>query len=352
MPNNISAFVQNKTFNKVTSNLMDKFGPVANFSCFRVDGLRLNEMKVDKFIIVNAMDMGRVTEDYSNASLDTLGDRNVTILFDQLILPEIQKKYQNINFLFDADFHNDTILRDYVGLSNLVPQDRDIKFTNFVSCFNHGPSITRQCLTSSLYKLKMWQDGYCTKYFISPRDQIDGTISLFCKDERYYRKFIIDDDISADRFYNNAITNPAPVDNLQRLNNLPPVLDKILPSFVTIVSESIAESYQPYYTEKFLFPIVSRSLWVASAQPKWHHYLTQYYGFKLFNQIFDYSFDSILNPIERTVALVSMLSKFQNLSQDDWIDLYRMEQETIDFNHDHYYSNNYIKHLLHYCEKH
>ena len=179
-----------------------------------------------------------------------------------------------------------------MGLSDLVPEHRDIEFTNFISCFNHGPGVVRQCLTSSLYKLKMWKNGYCTKYFVSSRDQIDGNISAFCDNERYYRKFIIDDDRSADMFYNSTITNPAPVDNLQRLNNLPPVLDKILPSFITIVSESIAESYQPYYTEKFLFPTVARSLWVASAQPNWHYYLTQQYGFRLFNKIFDYSFDS------------------------------------------------------------
>ena len=75
MTDSIPAFVQNKTFNKVTNNLLNKFGPVANSSCFSVDGLRLNEMTSDNFIVVNTMDMGRVTKDYRNASLDTLNDR-------------------------------------------------------------------------------------------------------------------------------------------------------------------------------------------------------------------------------------------------------------------------------------
>jgi hypothetical protein len=339
-----------RILNNVYANVTQTYGPIANFlSISNFHSLRLNEIKVDKFTIINSMDIGQVTKDYRNVSLDSLANRNVTILFDQYMLPEIQSNYQNITFLFDAKFHNDSMLRDYMGLSGLVEQHRNIEFTNFVSCFAHGQSIVRQCLTSSLYKLKMWKDGYCTKYFISPRDQIDGNISLFCGNEiseRFYRKFIIDDSVAEDKFYTRLITNPVQVSQTGRLGNVPLMLDKILPSFISIVSESLAESYQPYYTEKFLFPTIARSLWVASAQPNWHYYLTKHYGFKLFDKIFNYDFDKISNPIERTVALVSMLSKFQNLSQDDWIDLYRIEQDTIDFNHDHYYSGKYLDQLI------
>ena len=78
-------------------------------------------------------------------------------------------------------------------------------------------------------------------------------------------------------------------------------------------------------------------------QPGWHDHLEKYYGFKKYTRLFDYSFDSIQNPVERLVELMCMISKFSNLTAQDWHDLYLIEQETIEYNYNHYFSGDYLQ---------
>jgi hypothetical protein len=105
----------------------------------------------------------------------------------------------------------------------------------------------------------------------------------------------------------------------------------------------MATSYYPFVTEKFLYSVVTRGLFLAYAQPGWHAHLEKYYGFKRYTKLFDYRFDLIQNPVERLVELMSMISKFSVLSVHDWHDLYLIEQDTIEYNYNHYYSKDYLK---------
>jgi hypothetical protein len=90
---------------------------------------------------------------------------------------------------------------------------------------------------------------------------------------------------------------------------------------------------------------VTRGLFVVYGQPRYYDYFEHHFGFKKYNRIFDYSFDQIENPVERLIALTDMLSKFKNLTTDDWQDLYQMEQDTIEFNYNNYFSGEYLKQL-------
>jgi len=69
----------------------------------------------------------------------------------------------------------------------------------------------------------------------------------------------------------------------------------------------------------------------------------KFYGFKKYTKLFDYTFDTIENPIKRLLELMTMISKFQKLSYDDLYDLYLLELDTINYNYDHYFSRDYIK---------
>jgi len=40
-----------------------------------------------------------------------------------------------------------------------------------------------------------------------------------------------------------------------------------------------------------------------------------------------------------------MISKFSKLSVHDWHDLYQMESDAIEYNYNHYFSGDYLKHL-------
>ena len=56
-------------------------------------------------------------------------------------------------------------------------------------------------------------------------------------------------------------------------------------------------------------------------------------------------FDSITNPVERVVELMTMISKFSKLTINEWRDLYLIEQDNIEFNYNNYFSGNYLKHI-------
>jgi hypothetical protein len=114
------------------------------------------------------------------------------------------------------------------------------------------------------------------------------------------------------------------------------------------VSESWSHSYQPHITEKFMYSILTRGLFLSYAQPTWHQTIQNVFGYRLYTKIFDYSFDSIENPVERLVALLSMIEKFKMLSTDEWRDLYQMESEAIEFNHQHFMSGDCYKQLSDY----
>jgi hypothetical protein len=104
----------------------------------------------------------------------------------------------------------------------------------------------------------------------------------------------------------------------------------------------MATSYYPLISEKCFYSIVTRGLFLSYAQPNWHAHLENYYGFRLYKNLFDYRFDTIKNPVERLIELLSMISKFQKLSVTDWQDLYELEKENIEYNYDHYFSGKYL----------
>jgi hypothetical protein len=103
----------------------------------------------------------------------------------------------------------------------------------------------------------------------------------------------------------------------------------------------MATSAYPLISEKCFYSIVTRGLFVAYAQPNWHAFLEKYYGFRLYHKLFDYKFDSIVNPVERLLELVTMLCKFKSLSTSDWRDLYELEKDSIEYNYDQYFSGRY-----------
>jgi hypothetical protein len=203
-------------------------------------------------------------------------------------------------------------------------------------------------LSSILENQGYFNPNYSSKNFTSSNDEILGHLSSLdlTEDEiELYDKFFK----STDEF-NNTIYSFGHVriewETYTLADNIYNLESKLTQSFVHIVSETMATSYYPFVTEKFLYSIVTRGLFVAYAHPGWHTHIEKYYGFKLYDKIFDYSFDSIQNPVKRLIKLIEMISKFSKLSVDDWRDLYFvLEKDTIEYNYNHYFSGNYLEHL-------
>lgn len=215
----------------------------------------------------------------------------------------------------------------------------EIKFENFICSFNGTPHVNRKFLVAILNRFGYFNPLYSSKNFVFTRDQLDGHIKDYgCDRDDFYHTFFIAND--SDDFFNTVYSfDYFRFDHNKNIETLETRLTK---SFLHIVSETLAVSYYPFVTEKFLYSIVTRGLFLAYAQPGWHAHLEKYYGFKKYTKLFDYRFDDIQNPVVRLLELITMISKFSTLSKDDWMDLYLMEQDTIEYNYDHYFSQRYM----------
>jgi len=273
-----------------------------------------------------------------NLCFEKLKHSTYTIVVHEVIQNEVKKNYPNLTFVFDANYQDCLNLRHFENY-NIHPE---VDYQNFVCSFNGTNHVGRQLLVSALNKFGYFNNDYCSKNFKNDGNVIDGNIYSHAKKSKFYNKFFD----RTDEF--NQLINSFGHVAFQHDKNIYNLENKLTQSFLNIVSESIAESYHPFVSEKFLYSIVTRGLFLAYAQPGWHAHIAKYYGFKLYTNLFDYRFDSITNPVERLVELMTMISKFSKLTTDEWHDLYLIEQDNIEFNYAHYFSKDYLKELKKY----
>lgn len=289
--------------------------------------------------------LGGFDSSYHNSIFDRLELLTKDKLFiwhDQVFSDAVKQQYTKFDFGVDFPTFIWNGFEEY-------RQHPEVDYQNFICSFNGSTHVSRRLLTAALNKFGLFNPDYCSKNFTFIVDQLDGHINDITGDNsRFYRKFFIGDDTESFASMINVFNH----DRYDHKSNIHNLDAKITKSFVHLVSESMATSYTPYVTEKFLYSVVTRGLFIAYAQPGWHAHVEKYYGFKPYSKIFDYGFDSVLNPIERLVVLFSMLSKFRNMSVSDWQDLYQMESDTVKYNYDHYFSKQYLKVLESHTQVH
>lgn len=284
-------------------------------------------------------------KDLKNTYLDNLTTDN-TVYLSYIVNDRIKNNYPHLNLKFDLSFarHLLDCLTNIKNLSNTTKQ-----FDNFMCSFNGSCHVSSQLLVSALRKFNFFNLNYCTKNFETSADTIDNHIYYYFTEhgqehkEQLFRKFVLSDDSD---FYKTIYS--IEYNRFNHIHNFNVLQKFITSSFVQLVSETMATTYYPFVTEKFLYPTLLKTLWVAYAQPNWHSYLETYYGFRTYNKIFDYTFDSIENPVIRLVELLTMLSKFEKLSKLDLHDLYTLEYDTIEYNYDWYCSKKYLEKLRSY----
>jgi hypothetical protein len=276
----------------------------------------------------------------NNTVLDTLQSRgfNNRIFVQYVFDDRVKTRYPKLDLHYSPDSKEEISFRFFRGYK----QHPHVDFKNFVCSFNGTPHVGRKLLAASLHKFGYFDQEYCSKNFSFSTDILDGHVVDIVGDrEQFWSKFIVDR--SAEEFYQTVYSfGHIQFDHDQNIVRLQ---QKLTNSFLHIVSETMATSYYPFVTEKFLYSVVTRGLFLAYAHPGWHAHLEKYYGFKPYTRIFDYHFDSIDNPVERLVELMTMISKFSRLSKQEWQDLHESERDTIDYNYDHYFSQNYLKHF-------
>ena len=267
--------------------------------------------------------------------LDSLNAQNFTKQIYTLyyVTNCLKNKYPNIKFSVDKQYKmNLCHFENY----NMHPE---ISFKNFLCSFNGSNHISRQLLASALHKFNYFSKNYCSKNHTNDGSNINSYVSWYVHNTQFYLKFF---DCSNDF---NKLKVSFAYKRSQHDKNIYTLAKKLTESFLHIVSETMADSYYPFVTEKFLYSIVNRGLFLGYAQPGWHKIIENNYGFRLYTNLFDYRFDSIINPIERLIELMTMISKFSKLTSAEWHDLYLLESESIEYNYDHYFSKSYLKSL-------
>lgn len=263
-----------------------------------------------------------------------------TVYLEYFVNQTIKANYPDIKFCYNSIWRSEFFSK--IKHSTNLPK----KLSNFVCSFNGSDTIARQFLTSAIYKFEWNRLNYFTKNFKTTQHTVDGNIASFFSntvDERFYRKFIITDN---ENFYREI--SGIDYQQYNHLNNLTVLSPYISDSFVQLIAETEGTRYYPFVTEKFLYAVSNKTLFLVYGQPGYADHLEKYYGFKRYNKIFNYSFDEIINPVIRLVELMTMLSKFEKLSKLDWHDLYLIEQDTIEYNYDWYFSKKYLKELKKY----
>lgn len=264
-----------------------------------------------------------------NTFIQSINQDRARLMTEYVIDHRLRQQYPNLKFEFDFEMKQNLLgcFKDY----NIHPE---VSHDTFICSFNGTAHVSRKLLTAGLHKWGWFNRETTSKNFEFDLATLDGHLHDYLgHNTRYYRKFFIGPE-SQEFFQHTNSFGHVQYDHAQNIYNLE---NKITRSFVHLVSETMATSYYPFVTEKFVYSVVTRGLFLAYAQPGWHDHLERSFGFRKFDRIFSYEFDSIQNPIERLVSLMSMLSKFSILDKDDWRDLYEMETDTIEYNYQHYF---------------
>lgn len=267
-------------------------------------------------------------------------DHRRTVATEYIFNKQIKDTYSKFDFVFDVN----TWYQEN-GINNLQIFENSSKknLNSFVCSFNNSPHVGRKLLTCALHYYGFFNPETCSKTFTLNPYEIIGTLYDYVGDRASWYKKFFDGSQWPDFYQTRYVFGPmVSRDHSRNQQHLRSIIDN---SFVHIVSETMPTSYYPFVTEKFLYSVVQKGLFLSYAQPRWHRHVEYYYGFRRYTRIFNYDFDSIANPVQRLIALLDMISKFSKLKPLDWQDLYAVEKETIDFNFDHFRSGNYLKHL-------
>lgn len=288
-------------------------------------------------------------KELNNTVLQKINDSvktKINVFLEYIADDRLKEKYPNINFIFDIGLHSKyNFFDEFRTYEDFQPfkYRPSLRYNNFICSFNGSKSDGRIMLTSALNRFGYYNDTYCSKNFTFTLAEIENIISQSqTSKDRLMLLFF-------DQEQNNGIGNK--INNFQydRFNhecNFHMLRPKIFTSGLHLVSETVSHSYYPIITEKFLYSVITKGLFLAYAPPGWHAQLEKYFGFKKYNKVFDYGFDSIQDPVERLMQLLTMVSKYSFMSESDWLAIYQIERETLDFNYNHYYYGKYKSTLI------
>ena len=114
------------------------------------------------------------------------------------------------------------------------------------------------------------------------------------------------------------------IDNFRDIN-----INHIKNGFIELISETFIDKF--FLTEKTIKPLIFGNLFIIHGCINFHKKLENL-GFKLYDEVIDYSFDSLESEDDRINGIISNL---QNLKNKNHLEIYNTLEEKIKFNQEH-----------------
>lgn len=161
------------------------------------------------------------------------------------------------------------------------------------------------------------------------------TMDLLCRDNLLDKGYISWYDFSTTEGYSFKHWTPVKLtlDTFSNSRNLFTVPAEFSSAFVNIVSES---NMLPYFlTEKTTKPLYYKKPFLVVSKHGFHTKFLTELGFKLYDEIFDYSFDIITDQDNRVEAVVQEIKRFENYSIAHLQELTAQIEHKLEFNRKH-----------------
>lgn len=122
--------------------------------------------------------------------------------------------------------------------------------------------------------------------------------------------------------------------NFGKEEYLTKIPDQFNQSFMNLVSESSITV--PYITEKTAKPLMLEKPFLAVAPTGYHTGLLKDLGFELYDEVFDYSFDSVQDTTKRIEEIVKVLKAMMYLKKADLDSLHSKIKDKLAYNRQHF----------------
>lgn len=209
-------------------------------------------------------------------------------------------------------------------------------------------------INTSFIDLYFWSNAYTSRYWFNHYRPLQRSNT-----SAKYRFGIYIRDTSGSRKYRNDILNV--IANNKHLDIFCPYIhDKgTVPESsesanidwkhhnffnIQVVAETIFDTEKIHLTEKIFKPIVMYQPFIIFAGPNSLHYLKNY-GFKTFSNLWDESYDAELNSTLRFEKIIKLIEYINLLNKKDFNKLMGLAQEIINYNREHFYSEQFYNML-------
>jgi hypothetical protein len=254
--------------------------------------------------------------------------KNTLLCHSELNSKELDKYTQN-NFTGVYYWAHALIARDWFRFAQL---DQDLKQKNIQSDFliyNRAWSGTRE------YRLKFAE--------------------LLIKSNLHHHCRMGFNDIDGIHYSDHKFSNPAMqvcgtdlAGHFDKNNSLPTAsADYCTRDYqqtaIEVVLETLFDDSRLHLTEKSLRPIACGQPFILAATAGSLAYLRSY-GFKTFDSVFDESYDTISDPVERLGAIVNLMNNIKN--SPNRLEMYQQLQAIADFNQQRFFSSEFHQQVV------